>query len=289
MWRNALLLGLLWLSICVPALQASPLIKAEVDKHSLLENDTLKLKVVIFQETSTKQGFIQSPTEQPIVSLQDFEILDHSSGESFSTTQDTIRMVLTYSYEIRPRYSGKLSIPAIPYRYQENNQAFTVKTQPIVIIAKPLGIQFRFPIWALLTFGTIVLILVALVLWAFRRPKVKDRPLEKNPQKEVLSQKQSVPLPQNIHMRVAQLHQRIKTEISHRLLIDSETQTTQEIIQALKYQPAYHENDQKIISEALLECDRHRFQPISMTEAEFDLLSQKIDQIIPKPTGTKSL
>ena len=118
-WRHPMGV-LMWLALALAAWPAQAQVEARLDRNPIDLGDTVALTV---QST----GAASVPDLTPL--MQDFELLDQSSGRSFEMINGASASRVTYQITLRPRREGNLVIPAL----QVGNQ----RTAPIALTVRP--------------------------------------------------------------------------------------------------------------------------------------------------------
>lgn len=117
-WRHPMGV-LMWLALALAAGPARAQVEARLDRNPIDLGDTVALTV---QST----GAAAAPDLTPL--MQDFELLDQSSGRSFEMINGASASRVTYQITLRPRREGNLVIPAL----QVGNQ----RTAPIALTVR---------------------------------------------------------------------------------------------------------------------------------------------------------
>ena len=102
-------------------------IQASVDRQSLPVDENLEFTVVV---TYSGLGGIHEP-ELPDFS-NDFVVLSRSTQKSYSVENTTINTSLIFSYMLRPRRTGELTISAVTVRDRDNTYRSTPVTVRVV-------------------------------------------------------------------------------------------------------------------------------------------------------------
>ncbi|MDX1636044.1 MAG: BatD family protein [Marinobacter sp.] len=117
--RFAKLLSLLFLAV-LPAIAGAEL-KVEPDRTTLYENETLTLTVTGDMELSVNfdilfnLGNLELPAPDIEKLEQDFEILARNQKYSIRTVNGETRALITWTYQLEPLRTGKLTIPALNF------------------------------------------------------------------------------------------------------------------------------------------------------------------------------
>ncbi|MBB3277920.1 MULTISPECIES: BatD family protein [unclassified Pseudoxanthomonas] len=118
-WRHPIGV-LMWLVLALAAWPAQAQVEARLDRNPIDLGDTVALTV---QST----GAASAPDLTPL--MQDFELLDQSSGRSFEMINGASASRVTYQITLRPRREGNLVIPALQVGKQ--------RTAPIALTVRP--------------------------------------------------------------------------------------------------------------------------------------------------------
>ncbi len=118
-WRHPMGV-LIWLVLALAAWPAHAQVEARLDRNPIDLGDTVALTI---QST----GAASAPDLTPL--MQDFELLDQSSGRSFEMINGTSASRVTYQITLRPRREGNLVIPALQVGKQ--------RTAPIALTVRP--------------------------------------------------------------------------------------------------------------------------------------------------------
>ncbi|PAV26447.1 hypothetical protein CF392_05800 [Tamilnaduibacter salinus] len=115
-------LGLAWLLLCLPALADGASLEARVDRDTLYENETLKLTLTgtmpFSMDISQLLNLSDMDLPEPdITALQDnFEIMDRHQKYSLRTVNGESEATIAWTYQLAPKRTGTLSIPALPFK-----------------------------------------------------------------------------------------------------------------------------------------------------------------------------
>lgn len=274
MGRILLFLVLLWMG--APAF-AAPIIKADVQQKVLQPGDFASFKVLVVEDSTSHSNFSMSHLPEFSEALTDFDIIGRYESQSTNVQNQNIRVILTVEYQLRPKKTGELRIPAMTYTYQDQDKVSEVKSQPISVWVQAPASKSQ--MWFAL--GLVLLFLLgsfgALVSWArkWRKPRElkNQKPSEFNMTETALS------FTGNLDEKVLGLQTEVKNRLGTHFMFDPKTKTTREILDILQGNTSFNEDHKNKISETLTRCDAHKFQPNPISEAEFDHLFTQMDQI----------
>lgn len=115
-------LALAWLLLCLPALASAASLDARVDRDTLHENETLNLTLTgtmpFSMDISQLLSLSDMELPEPDASaLQDnFEVLDRHQKYSLKTVNGDSQATITWTYQLAPKRTGTLSIPALTFK-----------------------------------------------------------------------------------------------------------------------------------------------------------------------------
>lgn len=283
MGRILLFLALLWMG--APAI-AAPIIKADVQQKTLKPGDFASFKVLVVEDSTSHSNFSMSHLPEFSEALTDFDIVGRYESQSTNIQNQKIRVILTVEYQLRPKATGELTIPAMTYTYQDQDKVAQVKSQPVTVFVQAPASKSQ--MWSSLGLFSALLLgcFGAVYYWVRkgRKPKEINSPSVLNAEEET-----ALTLSGNLDEKVLGLQTEVKNQLGTHFMFDPQTKTTQEILALLKKDSSFKEDHKNKIAETLTRCDAHKFQPNPISEAEFDHLFTQMDQIFQISKNQRSL
>jgi len=124
--RRIIFFVFIYLFLFKGTLYAQTQIKAEVDKTSIFQDQTLTYKLTI---TSSER---QLPQPQ-VPKFEDFKILSQTQSSKVLLRENKLKTILVYTYILAPKEIGKLKIPSAVIKIKNtklSSEAFEIEVKP---------------------------------------------------------------------------------------------------------------------------------------------------------------